>query len=266
MPLWDSEQMVYGKKHFHEPAEFLGVTTFPGGKRVGVKAVTAAYTFTDTDGVEFLLVTTAATAMTMTLPTAADNTGRVITIRKVDTGAGKITVDGEGAETIDGNATVGIWYVSNFLTLLCTGTGWIIVGAPDPILHPRDTTSHLVSNNLAIVAASWTAAQDASSHRPVGAKTLWLKGMVYGKATAAGWASLRMEFSDNNSSTPTYATGHPGLELSWTAAGANNEGEIISVCEAPVTAAGVYYVYGETVTNLASARLYAAVCGYLMLG
>ena len=55
MPLYEREQMIYGKKHFAHDAEFQGRSTFTGGKILGGKAVTAAYTFTDRDGVEYLL-------------------------------------------------------------------------------------------------------------------------------------------------------------------------------------------------------------------
>lgn len=150
-----------------------GVTTLAGGKRVGVASTsTTPFTFTDTDGIEFLLVTTGASAFTVNLPTAADNTGRVITIRKVDTGAGKITVDGEGSETIDGNATVGIWYPNNFLTLLCTGTAWLIVGATNPVLIPE------LSRPTAWVLNGGSATAftdvDFGSYTPPGRKALYL--------------------------------------------------------------------------------------------
>lgn len=72
-----------------------------------VKIVSSAnYTVLDTDGFQWILVSTGASDRTITLPTIADNNGREIVIKKTDAGAGKVIVDGESTESIDGNLTV----------------------------------------------------------------------------------------------------------------------------------------------------------------
>jgi hypothetical protein len=38
----------------------------------------------------------------MTLPTAASSTGKVFYIKKIDSSANSVIIDGAGAETIDG--------------------------------------------------------------------------------------------------------------------------------------------------------------------
>ncbi len=92
------------------------------------KAVSGAnYTVRDTDGYGRILVTTGAADRTITLPTAAANTGREILVMKVDTGAGKVIVAGEGGETINGAATVNLVSQYDRLRVFCTGTGWIIL-------------------------------------------------------------------------------------------------------------------------------------------
>lgn len=63
---------------------------------------------------------------TVTLPTAADNTNRVITIKKVDSGTGFTVIDGEGSETIDGSTYISLASQYEFVTLVCDGTGWDI--------------------------------------------------------------------------------------------------------------------------------------------
>lgn len=84
------------------------------------------YTITDTDGYNTILVTTAATDRTVTLPTAADNSGRGITIKKVDQDIGAVYVDGEGSETIDGVLALWLGCMGAYVTLRCNGTAWRI--------------------------------------------------------------------------------------------------------------------------------------------
>jgi hypothetical protein len=52
--------------------------------------------------------TTGASSYTLTLPTLADNLASRLYVTKVDSGAGVVTIDGEGAETIVGNATIAL--------------------------------------------------------------------------------------------------------------------------------------------------------------
>lgn len=90
-------------------------------------AKSADYTVTDTDGIYTVLMTTSSTNRTVTLPTASDNSGRVISVKKVDTGTGKCTVDGEGSETIDGATTFDLVDQDDYVTMQCDGTGWNII-------------------------------------------------------------------------------------------------------------------------------------------
>lgn len=90
-------------------------------------AKSSDYTVTDTDNIRTIGMTTSSTDRTVTLPTAADNTNRILTIKKVDSGTGKVTIDGEGAETIDGATTYILYLQYDAITLQCDGTGWFIV-------------------------------------------------------------------------------------------------------------------------------------------
>lgn len=95
----------------------------------GVNSVASAnYTVTDTDGYSHIHVTTGASTRTVTLPTAADNAGRRLCIKKVDSGAGKVTVDGESSETIDGYTSVDIALQNDAVDIVCNGTGWYYAG------------------------------------------------------------------------------------------------------------------------------------------
>ena len=86
----------------------------------------ADYTVLDNDGYRQIGVSTGATDRTVTLPTAADNDGREITIIKTDSGAGKITIDGEGAETINGSTTATVIFENEAMSVACDGTEWYI--------------------------------------------------------------------------------------------------------------------------------------------
>lgn len=90
------------------------------------EAKSADYTITDTDGISVIYMTTGATDRTATLPTAADNAGRTITMVKVDSGAGLAYWDGEGSETVNGNTGDTLALISQYdrSTVQCNGTAW----------------------------------------------------------------------------------------------------------------------------------------------
>ena len=75
----------------------------------------------------YIGVTSTAAARTITLPTAADaGVGKVYYI-KDESGAAatnNITIDGAGAETIDGAATVAITLNYGGMAIICNGTAW----------------------------------------------------------------------------------------------------------------------------------------------
>lgn len=100
-----------------------------GSVFTGVANKTDNYTVTDVDGLS--LITVSVVNKTVTLPTAADNTGRVITIKKNVSGNGTIAIKGEAAgETIEGiSGTTGIALdvYQEFVTLQCTGTVWEVI-------------------------------------------------------------------------------------------------------------------------------------------
>ena len=83
---------------------------------VKTKAVAdSPYTVLSEDG--YIRANAVGGAMTINLPTAYGN-GRMITIKKIDASANTVTIDGSGAETIDGAATKVLttqWQVIQFI-------------------------------------------------------------------------------------------------------------------------------------------------------
>lgn len=94
-------------------------------------AKTADYVITDTD--PDIVVVGAITALAktnITLPTVADNTGRIVTvIIGGDPGANDVVVLGEGAETINGANTKTNSDQYSYMRLLSTGTVWLNIGS-----------------------------------------------------------------------------------------------------------------------------------------
>ena len=78
------------------------------------------------------LVTTGASTITATLPavSSADATaGRVVTILKIDGGAGSVTIDGDGSETINGSTTVSLTSQYDYRTIVSDGLEWIVISS-----------------------------------------------------------------------------------------------------------------------------------------
>lgn len=81
-----------------------------------------------TDGV--LLVDTQSGAVTLNLPAAADAAGQVLTVKRMGTGVNAVTIDGDGAETIDGSATnTDLDAQYDVLTIVSDGSEWLILNS-----------------------------------------------------------------------------------------------------------------------------------------
>jgi len=66
-------------------------------------------------------------AITVNLPAAASSDGRAYTIKKIDSSAYTVTIDGNASELIDGVQTQVISYQWTSVTIHCDGTGWYII-------------------------------------------------------------------------------------------------------------------------------------------
>ena len=120
--------MVQGiLKQLSQPA---GTSLTPPSIYAGGVVATSATTFTilDSDGTDIVLATAGSSAVTVNLPAAANNSGRELIIKKVDSGTGSITVDANASETIDGFLTVQIAFQYDVIRIVCDGTGWNYVG------------------------------------------------------------------------------------------------------------------------------------------
>lgn len=96
------------------------------GMRLDATSVTADATVTVNDGL--LLVNATSGNVTITLYTAGSNDGAVVTVKRTDGSTNTVTVDGNGAETIDGRLTWLLPQQYASLTIVSDGTNWLVVG------------------------------------------------------------------------------------------------------------------------------------------
>jgi len=86
------------------------------------------YTILDDDGYEMFLMETLVSNITLTLPLAANNFGRIISIIKTDSNQNKLIIDGKNSEKIVNGGleleTIDICGYGNSVSLLCDGLKW----------------------------------------------------------------------------------------------------------------------------------------------
>jgi len=97
-----------------------------GAIATAVVVETGAYTLTINDSV--VLCDSTAAAFTIALPTAVGITGREYVIKKIDSSANAVTVDGNAAETIDGATTYSLATQWKYVRVVSDGTNWVITG------------------------------------------------------------------------------------------------------------------------------------------
>jgi hypothetical protein len=169
--------------------------TFPdttGTVRVsnGVNSVSSAdYTITNVDGYDTILVSTGSSQRTITLPAVASNSGRVITIKKTDSGTGSVLVDTPSTETIDGSAQYTIYTQYGMLRLTSDGSNWHILDA----LEWGTYTPTFTSNASGVVTtANITLLSSSLFHFKRVGNIVTVSGAVNCNASSAGIADFRV--------------------------------------------------------------------------
>jgi hypothetical protein len=99
-----------------------GQLSFVGGP--GITSKTTTYTATTADKV---ISVTTGSAWTLTLYAASGNAGRTIKIIKTSSDTNLLTIDGNGAETINGSATYLISDQYEFVEIMCDGSNWVVI-------------------------------------------------------------------------------------------------------------------------------------------
>ena len=172
----------------------------------------ADYTVTDTDGFDTIYASTTLTAdRTITLPTAADNAGRTLSIKKVDSSAFDVIVDGEGSETIDGVTTVSLYVAGDYVTVMCDGSNWVILNRYQTV-HVEASTSTTAGTTSTPFAWS-TETQDTASayNNSTGVFTAPVAGTYVLHAQVYCNANFNLYYYKN--STQSYANGNQGSTI-----------------------------------------------------
>jgi len=87
---------------------------------------TDSYTATSSDCI--ILVDASGGDVTITLPAAEDSTNSGYIIKKIDTSGGKVTIDADESETIDGEESIDLTLQYQFVSIVCDGTEWFVIG------------------------------------------------------------------------------------------------------------------------------------------
>ena len=179
-----------------------------------INAVSDSYTVLDDDGYRHILVTTSTTNRTITLPTAANNTDRMITIKKVDSGSGRVSVDGEGAETIDGQAAITFYSQYDYITVVCDGTSWHVV---DQNIQNRIEIKTLQADET----GSSGTMSDLTFSNLITGKWYRVSGQVYFNISGTGTRRIQLDATHNGSVIGTWYARQDSDNFT---AGTNNNG------------------------------------------
>lgn len=147
-PVWDT--LVSGDLPLATPTAKGAITSYFPTAASSINSVSNAdYTILTTDGYSTIEMLLTGTDRNVNLPAPASNTGRIITIKRMDGGAGYVFIVRNGSETIGGLATNNYLNAQySYLTLRCDGTNWIVIGCYDSI----STTSGIIAG---VASGSW---------------------------------------------------------------------------------------------------------------
>ena len=117
----------------------------------------ANYTILDNDGFSLIRSETTLTAdRTIFLPLAANNKGRKVYIKKDDTGAFDLIVNGNGTEKVDGELTQFLTAIQGSMTLICDGDEWHILNIYESATYdPGAFTAKVSIGSPTIVTANF---------------------------------------------------------------------------------------------------------------
>lgn len=104
------------------PTSFLHVAGSYAGE---ITTISTATTLTSSH--QTILADATGGAFTLTLPAASTCSGRIYRIKRINSGANAVTVDGNGSETIDGSLTAVFNAQYDGFTIQSNGTNWFIL-------------------------------------------------------------------------------------------------------------------------------------------
>lgn len=157
------------------------------------------YTISDTDGFDVFDATTSTTDRTVNLPASANNANRIITIRKADSGSGKVTIARNGSDTIEGDTSDALYGQYGSITLLLVSTTWYRLAATDTATFTPSITVTSGGGTTSNNTAHWTRSGKFRSYESYGEH-----------ATMSGTIVLDFPTSNLPDGGPSFGTGSTG--------------------------------------------------------
>jgi hypothetical protein len=245
---------------------------------------------------ETFLVTATTNPYIINLPQATACVGyraRIVAANPATTGLVKIVpYSGDAIGSIGADVAVylqnvdqsGFAYRFQFIDLIATVSGyWAVIAGqfcPDQSVDTDGQQYHLgklhhlplgnatardLYNTTSPAAANYSSAITGAGivGIPAGAKAIRVRVEQYTTSSAAGSTMVRVAFTDNNSNTPGYLTGHPFVGLQYTAAAASSLGRITNEIDIPLNSSGQFYLYTITLINCAANTTVCAIGFYM---
>lgn len=126
-----TDRYFTGTRYDKYDDRFDNLSFYVGGGSSGSSTLTDVAVTEDyvvATGIDIVLCDCTSNNITVTLPAAADSDGRVIYVKKTDAAATYyVTIDGSGAETIDGAAITILATGGDCVALYCNGISWSII-------------------------------------------------------------------------------------------------------------------------------------------
>ncbi len=94
---------------------------------LGLKVTSLSSATTLSAAHNVVLASDAGGSFTITLPAAASNAARTYYIKKTNSSSDIITIDGNGAETIDGATTLVLYIQNDACRIVCDGSAWYVL-------------------------------------------------------------------------------------------------------------------------------------------
>ncbi len=141
--------------------------------------------------------------LTLTLPEAdSDLTGKVITIKKADSSANAVIIDGYSTQTIDGSEKLWLAAKNDSVTLICDGTNWNILDS-----HFNDVRTASSANfdltTSGFVSGEWAQMSQNSVSLVPGRWKVTITTVLSTNGTAAEATTFKSKISSNNGDNTT---------------------------------------------------------------
>ncbi len=111
------------------PNSSFGLTnaTLTGGGGIEVVVVTKTADFLLGTGTDIVLVDASVGDLTISLPTAANASGKLYSVKKIDASANTVTVDPDGSECIDNELSILLCNEGDSIRFVSNGSQWYII-------------------------------------------------------------------------------------------------------------------------------------------